>query len=113
MDIADSLWTRKALGNKIINKEVRELNVSARATANLNRIREAYQQTTGEEVPDEKLQQELLSLEKTGLIRRRLVNNQDSPVQAWQTDINKLQFRKGLTTITRQKEGKDVHRQNS
>lgn len=62
--------------------------------ANLNRIREAYQQTTGQTISDETLQQELLSLEKTGLIRQHLMSNQDSPVQAWRTDISRLRLRK-------------------
>ena len=60
------------------------------STANLNRIREVYQQTTGEEMPIVKLNEELLNLEKTGLIRRRLINNKDTPTQAWQTDIRTL-----------------------
>jgi exosortase len=65
------------------------------STATLNRIRKACQRIAGEEVPDEKLEQELISLEKTGLITRRLVNDQDSPVQSWQTDISMPKYRKG------------------
>lgn len=67
------------------------------STANLNRIREAHQQNIGQDVSNEKLQQELLGLEKTGLVQRCLINNQDSPVQVWRTDISKrpLEFRKG------------------
>jgi exosortase len=65
------------------------------STANFNRIREAYQQTAGQTISDDRLQQELLSLEKTGLIKQHLMSNQDSPVQAWRTDINGLRFRKG------------------
>lgn len=55
------------------------------SVANLNKLREIYHQTTGQNVRNEKLQQELAGLEKTGLIKRRVISDQDSPVQGWRT----------------------------
>jgi exosortase len=55
------------------------------SVANLNKIGEVYQQTIGQKVRNEKLQQELAGLEKTGLIKRRVISDQDSPVQGWRT----------------------------
>lgn len=81
--------------NQQLIETIRKIEKSS--TANLNRIREAHQQSTGQDVSNEKLQQELLGLERTGLVKRCLINNQDSPVQVWRTDISKrpLEFRKG------------------
>ncbi len=59
------------------------------STANLNTIREAYRKIAGKNVPKKMLEQELINLEKTGLARRHLVNDQDSPIQTWQTDISR------------------------
>jgi len=55
------------------------------SVANLNKLREIYHQTTGQNVRNEKLQQELAGLEETGLIKRRVISDQDSPVQGWRT----------------------------
>jgi exosortase len=65
------------------------------STVNLDTIRKAYRQIAGKNVPKKMVEQELLNLEKTGLIRRHLVNDQDSPIQTWQTDISMPKFRKG------------------
>jgi exosortase/archaeosortase family protein len=55
------------------------------SVASLNKIGEVYKQTIGQKVRNEKLQQELAGLEKTGLIKRRIISDQDSPVQGWRT----------------------------
>jgi len=58
-------------------------------TANLDKIREIYEQTMGKAFSDEQLQKDLLGLEKTGLISRRIVNVNDSPVQEWRAETGK------------------------
>jgi exosortase len=52
---------------------------------NLDKIAEVYKETIDKKVQNEKLRQELDGLEKTGLIKRRVISNQDSPVQGWRT----------------------------
>jgi len=59
------------------------------SNANLNRIREIYEQTMGKAFSNEYLQKDLLGLEKTGLVSRRIINVNDSPVQAWQAEMGK------------------------
>jgi len=51
----------------------------------LTQIAEAYQQVTGEPITSEQIQQRITDLERTGIVKTKITNNQDEPKQIWKT----------------------------
>ena len=49
----------------------------------LNNIEETYRRTTGDAITIDQLEQKIVELEKTGIVKSRIISNQDQPTQTW------------------------------
>lgn len=49
----------------------------------LHNIEETYRRTTGDTITTNQLEQKIVELEKTGIIKSTIINNQDQPTQTW------------------------------
>jgi len=56
-------------------------------TPTLNAITKKYQGITGENISKENLLLKLLEAEKIGVIKNRITNKQDEPIQVWKTQV--------------------------
>jgi hypothetical protein len=54
----------------------------------LDNIRTTYQRRVGQPIDEEQLLQKLSELEKTGIIKSKVANKQDEPIQTWKTQIS-------------------------
>ena len=63
----------------------------------LKSIATTHQTITSKTIKNERLLQELLETEKIGLIKSRIVNRQDEPIQVWKTNLKQpLNIRQSL-----------------
>jgi len=54
----------------------------------LNNISETYENIAGKKVDKEELLQKISKIEKTGIIKRKIADKQDEPVQTWRTECS-------------------------